>query len=133
MTNEHYGFFTKEEYEKLREEKGKRQKADMTREEAIEKLELMRQKVDEETYRALVLAIKALEQNESAEEWYKLFVEKLDEQEPCNGTVLRKGKWTNNQNGTYECDKCGCKHSRSNYCPSCGCRMESEDKECHIV
>ena len=34
----------------------------MTREEAIEKLELMRQKVDEETYRALILAIKALEQ-----------------------------------------------------------------------
>lgn len=28
------------------------------------------------------MAIKALEQNESAEEWYKLFVEKL-EQEPC--------------------------------------------------
>ena len=34
----------------------------MTREEAVEKLELMRQKVDEETYRALILAIKALEQ-----------------------------------------------------------------------
>ena len=29
------------------------------------------------------LAIEALEQNESAEEWYKLFVEKL-EQEPCD-------------------------------------------------
>lgn len=34
----------------------------MTREDAIEKLELLRQKVDEETYRALILAIKALEQ-----------------------------------------------------------------------
>ena len=34
----------------------------MTREDAIEKLELMRQKVDEETYRALILAIKALSQ-----------------------------------------------------------------------
>lgn len=34
----------------------------MTREEAIEKLELTRQKVDEETYRALILAIKTLEQ-----------------------------------------------------------------------
>lgn len=60
----------------------------MTREEAIEKLELMRQKVDEETYRALILAIKALEQNESAEEWYKLFVEKL-EQEPCEDAISR--------------------------------------------
>ena len=32
-------------------------------------------------YMALYMAISALEQNESAEEWYKLFVEKLDEQE----------------------------------------------------
>ena len=39
----------------------------MTREEAIEKLELMRQKVDEETYRALILAIKALEQEPTSE------------------------------------------------------------------
>ena len=35
------------------------------------------------TIEALEMAIKALEQNESAEEWYKLFVEKL-EQEPCD-------------------------------------------------
>ena len=62
----------------------------MTREDAIEKLELMRQKVDEKTYRALILAIKALEQNESAEKWYKLFVKKLDEQEPCDDAISRE-------------------------------------------
>ena len=39
----------------------------------------------------------------------------------------RKGHWINNQNGTYTCDKCGIKHSRSNYCPNCGAEMESEE------
>ena len=39
----------------------------------------------------------------------------------------RKGHWTNNRNGTYECDKCGCKHSRSKFCPNCGAKMESEE------
>ena len=34
----------------------------MTRAEAIEKLELLRQQVDEDTYRALIMGIKALEQ-----------------------------------------------------------------------
>ena len=33
------------------------------------------------------------------------------------------GKWTNNQNGTFTCSICGCKHSRSNYCPNCGAKM----------
>ena len=37
-----------------------------------------------QTVEALDMAIKALKQNESAEEWYKLFVEKL-EQEPKTG------------------------------------------------
>lgn len=44
----------------------------MTREEAIEKLELLRQKVDEDTYRALIMAIKALEQ------------------EPCDDAISRE-------------------------------------------
>ena len=91
MTNEDYGFFTKEEYEKLREEKEKRRKADMTREEAIE---VIKQDIpcehDTDLIEALELAIKALEQNERAEEWYKLFVEKLDEQQPCEDAVNRE-------------------------------------------
>ena len=33
------------------------------------------------------------------------------------------GEWTDNHNGTFTCDKCGCKHSKSNYCPNCGARM----------
>lgn len=41
-------------------------------------------------YEALDMAIKALEQNEKAEEWYKLFVEKLDEQEPCEDAISRE-------------------------------------------
>ena len=32
----------------------------------------------------------------------------------------KTGHWIDNMNGTYTCDKCGCKHSRSNYCPNCG-------------
>ena len=38
---------------------------------------------------ALEMAIKALKQNESAEEWYKLFVEKL-EQEPSGDAISRQ-------------------------------------------
>ena len=37
------------------------------------------------------------------------------------------GRWTNNMNGTFTCDQCGCKHSRSNYCPNCGARMEGSE------
>ena len=65
-----------------------------------------------------------------AEEFAMEFNEILDlaikalEQEP------KTGRWINNQNGTYTCDKCGCKHSRSNYCPNCGSfNREREDKE----
>ena len=39
----------------------------------------------------------------------------------------RTGKWTNNMNGTFTCDKCGCKHSKSNYCPNCGAKMDGGD------
>ena len=35
--------------------------------------------------------------------------------------------WVNNQNGTYTCDSCGCKHSRSRYCPNCGTKMEVQE------
>ena len=64
----------------------------MTREEAINNLNMIsvafvepvtkeQRKLIDDTFD---MAIKALEQNESAEEWYKLFVEKL-EQEPKTG------------------------------------------------
>ena len=36
----------------------------------------------------------------------------------------KTGKWMNNQNGTFTCSICGCKHSRSTFCPNCGARME---------
>ena len=34
------------------------------------------------------------------------------------------GRWVNNTNGTYTCDRCGCTHSRSKYCPNCGAKMK---------
>lgn len=40
----------------------------------------------------------------------------------------RRSHWINNQNGTFECDNCGCRHSKSNYCPNCGADMRGEDK-----
>lgn len=39
------------------------------------------------------------------------------------------GEWTDNHNGTFTCDQCGCKHSKSNYCPNCGARMEGGEEE----
>ena len=42
----------------------------------------------------------------------------------------RNGRWIDNKNGTYTCESCGCKHSRSKFCPDCGCRMvEPQEKE----
>ena len=35
----------------------------------------------------------------------------------------RTGRWIDNKNGTYTCDSCGCKHSRSKFCPNCGARL----------
>lgn len=35
----------------------------------------------------------------------------------------KTGRWLNNQNGTFTCSVCGCKHSRSKFCPNCGSRM----------
>lgn len=71
----------------------------MTRKEAIEKLELMRQKVDEETYRALILAIKALEQEPTDENLHRereqAYMQGYEDaskrfrQEPCDNAVSR--------------------------------------------
>ena len=82
---------------------------EMSREEAIEKLELMRQRVDEETYRALILAIKALEQEscgdaisrQAVKEWlwdnaiygYDRFIDKLPSVNPqpiCEDAISRE-------------------------------------------
>lgn len=69
----------------------------MTREEAINILHGIRADnlnfddlYTKDKYDALEMAISALEQNESAEEWYKLLVEKLDEQEPCKDAISRE-------------------------------------------
>lgn len=63
----------------------------MTREDAIRILK-DEGRVDgsEEFIEAYYMGIKALEQNESAEKWYKLFVEKLDKQEPCDDAISRE-------------------------------------------
>lgn len=62
----------------------------MTRDDAIEIIKSLKPNMRFDdlgwiyTKQALEMAISALEQNESAEEWYKLFVEKLEEQQPCD-------------------------------------------------
>ena len=114
----------------------------MTREEAIEKLELMRQKVDEETYRALILAIKALEQ-EPIKYWIDYNGHVTPIQQPCDTenckivkalTVTQKsGKWIAHSDGGiwikyYECSKCGRGHNtHSDYCPNCGADMRGAE------
>ena len=128
----------------------------MTREEAIEKLELMRQKVDEETYRALILAIKALEQQpcddaisrEAVYEMvmradfrdgftYQMFKDRLDKVPSVQPS--RKGHWIGideEPHEDYECDKCGyvCSTFTVNikpsdeykFCPNCGADMRGD-------
>jgi len=36
----------------------------------------------------------------------------------------KTGHWINNQNGTFTCDQCGCKRSRSKFCPDCGSKND---------
>lgn len=40
----------------------------------------------------------------------------------------RTGEWIDNHNGTFTCDQCGCKHSRSGFCPNCGADMRGGRK-----
>ena len=108
----------------------------MTNEEAINLLDnligMIEDNHNSDYDTAFKMAIKALKQNESAEEWYKLFVEKLD-QEP------KTGHW-HIAHGMYEdrfwCD-CGFIKIIDNtmsdwkYCPKCGCRkVEPQESEC---
>ena len=39
----------------------------------------------------------------------------------------KTGHWIDNHNGTFACDRCGCKHSKSNYCPNCGASMKGAE------
>ena len=89
----------------------------------------------EELKESVDMAIKALEQNESAKEWYKLFVEKLEQQ-------TKTGHWTTVEMTQDD----GCRYTvtycsecdedvdyRTDYCPNCGARMvepqESEEQD----
>ena len=90
---------------------------------------------------ALNMAIKALEQEPSSDaisrdavrhilnhevklpiKAWKKFFELVDDL-PSVQPKQRTGRWIDNKNGTYTCDSCGCKHSRSNFCPDCGFRI----------
>ena len=96
----------------------------MNRKEAIQTIKGERWICCAEKYReALDMAIEALEQNESAEEWYKLFVEKLEQ-------ATKTGHWIVHPKGIYAhlvCDKCLSNapyDCRTNYCPNCGVKMQ---------
>lgn len=78
----------------------------MTREEAIEKLELMRQKVDEETYRALILAIKALENHDTFMKYaYSQGKQDALSKEPCRNGEMRNEKTPTNHGCFSEISK----------------------------
>lgn len=110
----------------------------MTREEAIERINDIRkiyaryvEIITENENEALDMAIEALKKNESAEEWYKLFVEKL-EQEPTEGHWIKyQEPWGGTQK--WKCSNCGNSYDIHrvytimpyNYCPNCGKKMES--------
>ena len=104
----------------------------MTREEAINNLNMIsvafvepvtkeQRKLINDTFD---MAIKALEQNESAEEWYKLFVEKL-EQEPKTGHWIYDDEC--HEHG--HCSECGygrvdlVNGEPHNFCRRCGAKM----------
>ena len=102
----------------------------MTREEAIEKLELLRQRVDEDTYRALIMAIKALEQQPCDDAISREAAIKAE----CDVCAVGGGydKCQYFMQGCNEieciralppvqpsCDKCAMNGSGSKYCDNC--------------
>lgn len=95
----------------------------MTREEAIAYgKRVIDLGLNDETQAFCTLAISALEKNESAEEWYKVFCEKLDSAE-------NKGEWRHDGSrwkNRFICSACGYKlfDAPTNYCPNCGARMK---------
>ena len=49
------------------------------------------------------------------------------EQLPSAPDSRQRGEWADNHNGTFVCDQCGCKHSKSNFCPNCGAKMGGDE------
>ncbi len=106
----------------------------MTREDAIKNLKWLLEcsyvdSFEDAENEAIEMAIKALEQNESAEEWYKLFVEKL-EQETGHWVKVTNGR------GGHECDVChdyapsfqSGDEYLSPFCPNCGAKMQEVEE-----
>lgn len=93
----------------------------MTREEAISIIQREYSCVDRECNieRSCGKCDLMMSSKEPILEAYKMAIKTL-EQEPKTKT----GHWINNTNGTFECDQCGIKHSKSNYCPNCGAKMQ---------
>lgn len=50
----------------------------------------------------------------------------------AHGTPLKTGHWIDHQEGRWiyaQCSECGTVHdTQTNYCPNCGTKMESEDR-----
>ena len=124
----------------------------MTREESIDRLRKISEKTPIRTNGddlvAITMAIKALSQEPCddaiSREWlmrkaterfyttnYFNHISAMIEEAPS--VTQKSGKWIDYQDGRWiyaKCSECGTVHdTRSNYCPSCGAKMESEDKE----
>lgn len=57
---------------------------------------------------------------------FKSIYQIIDKHIGDNVKPHQTGHWIDNHNGTFACDVCGCKHSKSNYCPNCGAEMKNE-------
>ena len=97
----------------------------MNNQEAIDLLDnligMISDNQDSDYDEALKMGISALQKNESAEEWYKLILEKWDSAE-------NKGEWQHDGSrwkNRFICSVCGYKlfDAPSNYCPNCGADM----------
>ena len=103
----------------------------MTREDAITRLELLREYVTELDYKAIIVAIKALEQEPKTGHWIedaKTYYEEL------NKRGLGVDEYTPYFTDDIACSECLAKYSMLDnetqffkYCPNCGARMESEE------